>query len=150
MKKLFLTIGIVFILSAVAYVLFQFCPLFCRGKTNHAVIDTRDSSQFTQKEIRQAADTVLRKFPDFIDCDLTELWYDEEKSNRTIESYMTSGKGSRNNVRKENVIVLFSNFNTGRLSGEDGFSPNSRYENWNWILIRENADSQWKIDDWGY
>lgn len=150
MKKLFLMIGIVLILSAIAFALFYLSPLSFRGKTNHAVIDTGDSVQFTQEEIRQAADTVLRKFPDFIDCDLTELWYDEEKSNHTIESYMTSGKGSRNNVRKENVIVLFSNFNTGRLSGEDGFSPNSRYGNWNWILIRESTDSPWKIDDWGY
>ena len=64
-------------------------------------------------------DKVLTKFPDFIDCELTELWYDEEKSNKEVNSYMTSGRGSTNGVDSKNVIVLHSNFNTGEKSGDD-------------------------------
>lgn len=121
-----------------------------KGKTANVKVTLGGSAKFTEAELKKAADTILTKFPDFMDCELTDLWYDEEKSNREIDSYMTSGKGTVNGVKKENVIILFSNFNTGEKSGDDGFNPNSRYTNWNWILIRDDANSPWRVDDWGY
>lgn len=121
-----------------------------RGATDNVTVRIVESTKFTQEEIQQAIDAVIKKFPDFVDCELTELWYDEAKSDREVEGYMSGGKGSVNGVKKENVLVLFSNFNTGVQSGEDGLNANSRYSNWNWILIRDDANSPWQVDDWGY
>lgn len=34
--------------------------------------------------------------------------------------------------------------------GGSGLEPNTIYENWRWILIRDSKTSDWEIDDWGY
>lgn len=101
------------------------------------------------EEIQAAANTVLEHFKGFGNCTLTELWYEEEQSNHVIESYMKTGRGAYNGAQPENVIVLFSHFNTAD-NAVDGLSSNMRYTNWNWILIRENKDAPWKLDDAGY
>ena len=93
-------------------------------------------------------DVVLEVFKGFCGCELTELWYDEDKSNREIESYMKTGKGAYNGAQPEQVIVLLSNFNTGDQTVT--LNPNSRYTNWMWILIREDENAPWQLDDSGY
>lgn len=106
------------------------------------------SEKFSQEEIQAAMDVVLEVFKGFCGCELTELWYDEDKSNREIESYMKTGKGAYNGAQPEQVIVLLSNFNTGDQTVT--LNPNSRYTNWMWILIREDENAPWQLDDSGY
>jgi hypothetical protein len=117
------------------------------GKTDNAKVIINNSTKFSNLEIQQAVDIVKEKFKTFKDCELKTLTYDENKSNKEIQSYLTYGKGLNNSAKAENVIILFSDFNTGP-NAEGGFNTNSTYK-WNWILIRESKTSSWILDDWG-
>lgn len=76
------------------------------------------------------------------------LWYDKEKTEELIDSYMNYGHDSVNGVKRENVMAVLSNLKTGDKTA--GMEPNTVYTNWNWIMIRDNEDSEWVMDDWGY
>jgi len=153
MKNKIIAVLIIIAVLLSSVVIFQFCRTWLgeRGRVDDVVINIGESAKFSQKEIQAAMDLVIKKFPDFIDCELTELWYDEEKSEQEItRGYMVSGRGSNNGIQKENAIIIYSNFTTGAKSADEGFNPNSRYTNWMWILIRPNEHASWTIDDWGY
>jgi len=120
-----------------------------QGKSGNAVVTVDESTQFSESEIYEAVSCVKTKFRDFKGSELTDIWYDEEKSILAVKSYMTSGAGSVNDVKPENVIVLLSNFKVNS-SNKVGFEPNSIVEDWCWILIRNDETSRWVADDWGY
>lgn len=129
--------------------IFSACSLV--GKSNKAKINIGKSKQFTDQEINDAVVQVKKKFKAFRGCELTDLWYDEEKSNSIIKGYMKSGHGSVNGINSDNVIVLLSNFDVGSYDGGDtGFESNSTYSDWNWILIRDDKNDKWRVDDYGY
>ncbi|MPW27171.1 DUF4829 domain-containing protein [Alkalibaculum sp. M08DMB] len=140
------------IIASICIILVVFSLAACKqvGKTNNVEVNTGKSNKFSQEEINDAINCVKKKFKGFEGCNLTKLWYDEEKSNDFIEGYLENGKGSVNGVKAENVIVLSSEFDVDSSGGDGGFNPNSTYSNWNWILIRESKTSDWKVNDWGY
>jgi len=120
-------------------------------KTNNVIIDIGESTKFSKEEVQTAVNCVIENFEkNFKGCDLKKLWYDEEKSNSEIATYMSFGRGSVNGVKKENVIVLFSNFYVNGTGGNGSLNPNSPYNDWNWILVRDSKTGNWKIDDSGY
>jgi hypothetical protein len=133
-------------------VLMMLSLVACRqaGKTDDAVVSIGESVKFSEKEITDAVSQVKIKFKDFRGCNLKKLWYDEEKSNSFIQGYLQGGKGSVNGAEAENVIVLLANFDVDSTGPDSGFSPNSTYSNWNWILIRDSKTGNWRVDDWGY
>ena len=112
------------------------------------IIDIGDSVKFSEKEISEAIELVKNDFV-FSASILTKIWYNEEESDKFSKLYLESGKGSVNGVKPENVIVLLSNFDVGDSNG-GSLNPNSTYENWQWVLIRDNKTSDWEIDDMGY
>ena len=120
------------------------------GKTGNVNIEIGMSEKFTNTEIEDATNLVKKKFADFKGCDLTQLWYDEAKSDSFIDGYLTHGRGSTNGAKAENVIILLSTFTVDSSGGNGSFNPNSTYDNWNWILIRDGKDDSWSVDDWGY
>lgn len=139
--------GLLIILAAVIALLSAACASY--GISKNAKIETGSSEKFTDSEIRQAADAVKKAFKKFNDCELLSLVYDEEKSNAEIESYLKNGKGVDNGAEAENTIILFSEFYAGSKA-DGGFTPNMEYKNWMFILIRDNKNSPWRVDDWGY
>lgn len=120
-----------------------------KGMTDNVEINISASEKFSTDEIEAAINCVTVKFSDFNGCELTQLWYDENSSNLVIASYITHGRGSVNGVEASDIMVLFSNFNVDSRGRNGSLEPNSTYTDWNWILIRENAESRWEIDDWG-
>lgn len=91
---------------------------------------------------------IREKFAAFEEeCELMDLWYDKEKSDRIIESYMKYGRGSDNGVKRENIIAIMSDLKTGDNTWS--LEPNTVYADWIWILIRDNQDSEWVVDDYG-
>jgi len=120
------------------------------GQTNNVSITMGASERFSNAEIEEAINSVKKKFVDFKGCYLTQLWYDETLSDSFIDEYMASGRGSTNGVKAENVIVLRSAFTVDSTGGDGSFNPNSTYDDWNWILIRDSKDGSWNVDDWGY
>ncbi len=116
---------------------FGFILVACNsGKVNYAEVTIEHSDKFSETEIAEAIHLVKAKFKDFRGCNLTKLWYDEEKSNEYAAS--------------KDTLVLLSSFETGKSAVAQGFNPNSNYDNWMWILTRENESENWEIIDWGY
>lgn len=136
----------------IACILFVLSLTACEnaGITDHVAVDPGSSVRFSQDEIESAAERVKDKFKDFKGCELTNLWYDEEHSDSFIKGYLRGGKGSLNGATAENTIVLLSSFKVDASGGDGSLNPNSTYEGWNWILIRESESGEWKVDDWGY
>ena len=112
--------------------------------------DAGASTKFSREEIADAMSRVKEKFQEFAGCTLTDLWYDEETSDSVVESYLEGGHGSWNGAAPENTIVLLSNFDVDASGGDGSLNPNSTYENWSWILIRDDPSGEWRVDDWGY
>lgn len=144
MKKLFLNI---------IFVMFVIVSLVaCSNDTNN-VNEKKDKfiacNIFTQEEIDGAINCVKNSFQEepFNKYVLNDVWYDEENSNITIESYLDIGKGKENGVKAENVIVISSEFFVGDVN--DGpLEPNTTYDI-DWILIRGDKKEQWRVDDCG-
>lgn len=112
-------------------------------------VSVGESTKFTKEEINEAVDCVKENF-NFPDSTLTDLWYDENKSNSFIDGYLEAGNGSVNGVDAKNAIVLLSNFDVGDSGENTVLNPNSSYTNYKWILIRDGKEKDWKIDDSGY
>ena len=140
------------VISSFCIILIVFSLVACKeaGKTNNVAVNINKSVKFKKAEINDAVVCVKKKFKDFQGCNLTNLWYDEEKSNQFIEGYLKNGNGSVNGVSAENVIVLLSNFHVDSSGGDGSLNPNSTYSDWNWVLIRDSKTGQWRADDWGY
>lgn len=117
--------------------------------SGEVIITIGESQKFSENELNEAINCVEEKFKEFKGCKLTDLWYDEEKSNLTIEGYMSNGHGSINGVKPEDIVVFFSNFDVDSSGGES-FNPNTTYSDWSWIIIRDSKTNKWELDDWGY
>lgn len=118
-------------------------------KENKIIREVGPSDKFSKAEINSSLDKVIEDF-DFKGSSLKKVWYDEEKSEREVGFYMRNGRGSVNGVERENVIILLSEFDVDSSGGDGSLNPNSTYENFMWILIRNDKSSPWEIDDRGY
>lgn len=112
-------------------------------------VDIGESTKFSKEEINNAVDCLKISF-DFEACTLTKIYYNEEISNTAVENYLQFGNGSENKVKAENVIVLLSDFDVDNSGDNPVLNPGETYTNYNWILIRDDKNSNWKVDDWGF
>ena len=119
------------------------------NKSTNIKLDIGESTKFSKEEIDNAVDCLKRSF-DFEACTLTKIYYNEEISNTAVEDYLQFGNGSVNKVKAENVIVLLSDFDVDHSGDNPVLNPGETYTNYNWILIRDDKNSDWKVDDWGF
>ena len=119
------------------------------NKSTNIKLDIGESTKFSKEEIDNAVDCLKRSF-DFEACTLTKIYYNEEVSNNAIEDYFQFGNGSENKVKTENIIVLLSDFDVDNSGDNPVLNPGETYTNYNWILIRDDKNSDWKVDDWGF
>jgi hypothetical protein len=61
---------------------------------------------------------------------------------------LRNGRGSVNGATIDNVIVVFASFTTD--GSQEVLNPNSTYDDYMFILIRDGAGSPWTVDDCGY
>lgn len=119
------------------------------GKVNNARVTIGESSKFSKAEIEQAINVAKSNFKGIYGCELKELKYDEKRSDKEIE-YLTAAFGSMNGIKADNIIVLFSEFKTGDEGHiGPGFEANYTYS-WHWTLIRDNSESDWIVDSYGF
>lgn len=119
------------------------------NKPTDIKLDIGESTKFSKEEIDNAVDCLKRSF-DFEACTLTKIYYNEEISNTAVEDYLQFGNGSVNKVKAENVIVLLSDFDVDNSGNNPVLNPGETYTNYNWILIRDDKNSDWKVDDCGF
>ncbi|MDK2584616.1 DUF4829 domain-containing protein [Romboutsia sedimentorum] len=140
------------VISSFIIILIVFSVVGCNrmGKTKDASITIGKSVKFSKKEIDDAVECVKERFKNYKGCTLTDLWYDENKSNTYVEDYLKYGGGTENGSTKENSIVLMSNFDVDSLGGDGSFEPNSTTDDWQWVLIRDSKTSKWEVIESGY
>lgn len=101
---------------------------------------------YTKEDIEAAFDAIESEFVSgFKGCTLKELRYDDE-----IEAQYLDETPEHKQKGTGDLIVVLSEFTTDWRAADEGFSPNDRYEGWQWVLTRPSQGAPWKVVDWGY
>lgn len=101
---------------------------------------------YTKEDIEAAFDAIESEFASgFKGCMLKELRYDDE-----IEAQYLDETPEHKQEDAGDRIVVLSEFTTNWQAADEGFSPNDRYEGWQWVLTRPSQGAPWKVVDWGY
>jgi hypothetical protein len=115
----------------------------CGGNVKNVNIKDVESEYYTSKEINSAIETIIKQFDKEWDgCTLKEIYYAGDNMSKDYQDW-----ADRNNA--DEVIVLLSSFEVDSSGGDGSLNPNSTYDGWLWILVR-NTDGQWKHVDHGY
>ncbi len=136
MKKIIIVILAVMLVLGVLSV----APYFIEhdGVTENAEIVIGESEIFEQSDFEESRDVILNEFKDYTSCELIRLVYDEEFSENEKKS----------SDYPDDVMVWYSDFQTGYGSAVNGFNDNSLYKEWKWTMCRSD-DGQWVIRNYG-
>ena len=106
----------------------------------------QSTDRYTEADILAAFNAIETEFAsEFEGCTLEEVRYDSAVETRHLDEMLEHGQKG-----KGDLIVVLSEFTTDWRAADEGFSPNDRYEDWQWILTRPSQDTPWKVVDWGY
>lgn len=77
---------------------------------------------------------------------LENLWYSHYRCASIRESYLRDGRGRVSGVKPENVLVLLCDYTLLEAPGQ----AEQFFTDWMLILIRDDKNTPWRIDDQGY
>lgn len=124
--------------------LFTFVCTSCNKEdTKEPVIIVGESDIFTEEEISEAINCVVENFA-FPACTLKKVWYDEDWAKEFEVGYVPT------DTLEENIIIILSEFYVDKSGDNPVLTPGMLYENCNWILSRDDKDSEWKIIGQGF
>lgn len=113
------------------------------GDVSKVIILPSDSQLYSQNEIDSAIKVTKSYFKRYFDgCTMTELTYAGDEITNAHKEFAT-----RHNA--DEVIVLTSSFDVDASGGDGSLNPNSTYDGWMWILVR-NKNGNWRHVDHGY
>lgn len=114
----------------------------CGGDTAGHSREITGNTLYSYGEINGLMDIAEKHFKgNFDGCKLISINYDEEFSQKRAE-------GWKKQYSAESAAILTSNFYVGEKGGNGSLNPNSIYENWQWVFIKENGF--WTLKTWGY
>ena len=143
-RKIGIILGSVFAFLLLAGVIFVLVPAVIgyslpAGDTSRTETVKVESDIYVQEEIDECIEIIKRDFTDnFAGCELTIIYYAGDRISET-----------ETEERGVSTIVLRSCFNTGKLSNDCSLNENSTYNDWYWILTR-NDGGAWRHVDHGY
>ncbi len=117
----------------------------CRGGrvSDVEIPDWKPSEIYTDDEIESAFQTVKDYFSKVFDgCTLTKLCYPGDTFSGAFDEWAKR-------YDADEAIVLYSDFDVDSSGGDGSLAPNSTYEDWQWILVRD-SDGQWRHATHGY
>ena len=107
------------------------CGCMSHGDVNQVHISPAESQIYTQADIDEAMDTVIRHFRrEFEGCTLVHLYYEEDTARN---------KSCALQYGAEEGIIILSAFEVGPEGSDGSLNPNSTYDRWQWILTRSNG-----------
>lgn len=126
------------------------CGIFtaCSKEEAKPEIKIGQSKIFSESEIESAVNTVLKEKSKNSDSGIEKfitMTYDEKKSENLVDEFKVTYK-----TDEKNLIILFSSFKTKSDAAAQGFNENDTYDDFMWILTRQNEKANWKIVDCGY
>jgi len=106
------------------------------------LLESAGSEVYAEEEIKDAAEVVLQLFEEnFSGCTMTALRYPGDQTGAFQEW--------AEQYDADQAIILVSDFDVGEVGDESALTPNSTYEGWQWILVR-NEGGSWEAKTWGY
>ena len=115
----------------------------CGGDVKNVKIMDKESKMYTSNDINSAIETIKKDFQnDWKGCTLKEIYYAGDDVSKEHQDW-----ADRNDA--DEVLVLLSSFDVDFSGGDGSLNPNSTYDNWMWILVR-NKYGQWEHVDHGY
>lgn len=123
-----------------------YCVLLisCNGDSSKADVDLGSSRLFTQEELEGAVSCIKREFRGFNGCTMLNLRYDEEETKKAGPQWAKDAE------RKGRVAIFLSDFETGSSGGDGSMEPNSKYPDWQWIVIKDKTTGEWQVLTSGY
>ncbi len=119
------------------------CLCSCGGDVNNVKIKNVSSDNYSSEDINAAINTIIKEFDaEWNGCKLTEIYYAGDDFSSDYQEFA-------DRYNKDEVIVLLSSFDVDDSGGDGSLDPNSTYDGWNWILVRDKGE-QWKHVDHGY
>lgn len=113
------------------------------GDVKDVKVKEISSNIYSKEDINSAINTIVKEFDnDWNGCTLKEIYYSGDDMSSEYKD-----RADRNNA--DEVIVLLSTFEVDSSGGDGSLNPNSTYEKWNWILVR-NKGEKWVHIDHGY
>lgn len=113
------------------------------GNISNVKISSVKSDIYSEEDIIAAENAIINEFKlNWSGCTLKEIHY-------AGDNYADDMKHWENFYNKDEAIVLLSTFDVDSSGGDGSLNPNSTYDNWNWILVR-NKGGQWEHKDHGY
>lgn len=130
-------------IALVMLLIFSGCGRKGGNIDNVQILDREPSEIYSDKDIEAAYQTVKNYFgKEFDGCTLTKLYYSGDAHADEFDEWAEQ-------YNADEAIVILSSFDVDSSGGDGSFNPNSTYDNWNWILIRNNG-KKWEHADHGY
>lgn len=115
----------------------------CGGTVKGFKTKDVDSELYSVREIKAAIEVITKEFDkEWAGCTLTEIYYAGDETASAHQDWATR-------YEADEVIVLVSSFDVDSSGGDGSLNPNSTYNDWQWILVREKG-GKWKHVDHGY
>ena len=114
------------------------------GNVDHVHIpDWKPSEIYSDNDIEAAFQTIKNYFSgEFDGCTLTWMYYPGDTFADEFIEWAEQ-------YDADEAIVILSSFDTGSSVGDSSLIPNSIYDDWKWILIR-NDGGDWEYVDRRY
>lgn len=110
---------------------------------NVQVPDWKPSEIYSDNDIEAAYQTVKDYFSEeFGGCTLTKLYYPGDTYANEFNEWAAQYNSSE-------AIVILSSFDVDSSGGDGSLNPDSTYNDWKWILVR-NDGGDWEHVDHGY
>jgi len=134
MKKLFCMLAVCVLMLGLSA---------CGGNVGDVHIPPYESDIYTDTEIADAIDAAIAYFKaEFSGCTLTEITYAGDEASEDEREFAAWHNA-------DEVIVLVSSFDVDASGGDGSLNPNSTYDGWKWIMVRNNGGA-WRHADHGY
>lgn len=119
----------------------------CSKNEQKPEIKIDQSKVFSKEEIEAAMNVVLKEKgkKDSGIRYFSKLAFDETRWNDRKNELKVTYQAD-----EKNVIILFSSFKTKSDAALQGLNGNDVYDDFCWILTRNDKNSKWKIVDCGY
>ena len=115
----------------------------CGGNVSHVKKSIGESEIYTRQEFESAMNVAISYFAKELDgCTLNNIVYNEEFRPGAAEEWAQQ-------YDSDQAILLISSFEVGASGGDGSLNPNSTYNNWQWILVRDSGGN-WELKTWGY
>ncbi len=129
-----------FVLIMLITLIFTACDY---GDVGNVKIIEVESTIYTDRDINQAISVIKNYFRiTFTGCQLLEIGYMGDECYDEMQEWAEQ-------YDADECILLTSDFYVGPDGGDGSLNPDSTYEDWNWILVR-NKNGKWEHKDHGY